>query len=39
VPTPVNDALARLVGEASADPRRRAELVGRPDRLLALVGG
>ena len=38
VPTPVNDALARLADEAAADPERRAWFRQRPDRLLEALG-
>ena len=38
VPTPVNDALARLADEAAADPDRRAWFRHRPDRLLEALG-
>ena len=38
VPTPVNDALARLADEAAADLERRAWFRQRPDRLLEALG-
>jgi 2-dehydropantoate 2-reductase len=38
VATPVNEALARLVDEAAADPERRAWFQHRPDRLLEALG-
>jgi hypothetical protein len=38
VPTPVNEALARLADEAAADPDRRAWFQHRPDRLLEALG-
>jgi 2-dehydropantoate 2-reductase len=38
IAAPVNDALAGLVEEATADPERRAWFRGRPDRLLEGLG-
>jgi 2-dehydropantoate 2-reductase len=38
VPTPVNEALARLADEAASDPGRRAWFQHRPDRLLDALG-
>jgi 2-dehydropantoate 2-reductase len=38
VPTPVNEALARLADETAADPERRAWFTSRPDRLLEALG-
>jgi 2-dehydropantoate 2-reductase len=38
VPTPVNEALARLADETAADPGRRAWFKSRPDRLLEALG-
>jgi 2-dehydropantoate 2-reductase len=38
VPTPVNEALARLADEAAADPHRRDWFQHRPDRLLEALG-
>jgi 2-dehydropantoate 2-reductase len=38
VATPVNTALASLVGEAATDPERRAWFRHRPDRLLEALG-
>ena len=38
VPTPVNEALARLADEAASDPERRAWFQHRPDRLLEALG-
>ena len=38
VPTPVNEALARLADETAADPERRAWFQHRPDRLLEALG-
>ena len=38
VATPVNDALARLVDEAAADPSRRSWFARHPERLLEALG-
>ena len=38
IPTPVNEALARLADEAASDPERRAWFQHRPDRLLEALG-
>ncbi|HET9014253.1 MAG TPA: ketopantoate reductase family protein [Thermomicrobiaceae bacterium] len=37
IPTPTNALLARLVDEVAADPARRNELAGHPERLLELA--